>query len=171
MQFFKKLCFQPTCLKQNALALCHWIKCLTLLQEEDRPTDVGDSVSQKLAELDLFQEAALLIPKVRLSPNILRIQSQGVNGYITSPYITLWGLQHCHQNPTYPLSLPPLSHSFGSFYDILTGSNHHIFKIPSPPPPGPIIYTVLFDSFWYMPCLLYKTRRAQGLSYLFLPTQ
>lgn len=63
----------------------HWVKCFILLQEEDSHTYVGDSITQKPAELDLFQEAALLISKVRLMPNLLRVQPQGVNRYITLP--------------------------------------------------------------------------------------
>lgn len=62
----------------------HWIQCLTLLQE-GRPIYLGASVTQKVAELDLFQEAALLNPKVRSAPNILRTQPQDVDRYITSP--------------------------------------------------------------------------------------
>lgn len=63
----------------------HWVKRLTPLQEEDRHTYMSASVTQKPAELDLFQGTALLNSKMRLAPNLLKIQPQGVNRYVTSP--------------------------------------------------------------------------------------
>lgn len=141
--------------------MSHWVK-MSHPPAGERLTYTGVSVTQKPAELDLFQQAALLISKVRLTPNLLEFSPRshqihdfnGLDGHIhffgacltcllwdCSPYITLWG-QQCHliyyPSRSYPsFKFWPWSHSLGRLYDISMGSNHYLFKIPLSLPQGP----------------------------------